>query len=272
MNHLQFFDAVRDPADNPQADEPRPVDWLARVGLAARGAIYLLLAVLTIGLAQGHHQETDQQGAMRQLIQHAWGAWLVGALALGFACYAVWRFSEAIFGVTGEGDGAGPRLQSAGRGVVYLALAFTGVSMLLGSRQDSQQTWTAKIMAHTWGRWLIGVIGVAIIVGGLVLVWQGVRRWFLRYFDEHTMSDGEVQAVTITGTIGNTARGLVFTLIGVCVVVAAWTYDPEKADGLDGALKSLREQPYGGALLWLTAAGLAAFGVYGLLEARYRNV
>ena len=263
MNQLQFFGAVQDP---PVDTEPRAIGWAARAGLAARGTTYLLLAALTVSLALGNQEEADQTGALQELVSRPWGSWLVGLLAVGFACYALWRFSEAVFGVTGEGDGPGPRLFSVARGVVYVFLAWTAVSLLLGRGSENSQGLLSQVMAETWGRWLVGIAGVGVLVAGAVLAWKGAHRSFLRYFRSPP------NVVTVVGTIGNTARGVVVAIVGVCVVVAAWTYDPEQADGLDGALKTLREQPYGPYLLVLAALGLAAFGVYGLLESRYRDV
>ena len=41
-------------------------------------------------------------------------------LGIGFAGYALWRLSEAAFGVTGDANGAGPRLKSLGRAEQYV--------------------------------------------------------------------------------------------------------------------------------------------------------
>jgi hypothetical protein len=64
----------------------------------------------------------------------------------------------------------------------------------------------------------------------------------------------------------------VFVLIGILVISAAWSFDPKKASGLDGALRTLLQQPYGAVLALLASVALVAFGVYGLAEARYRRV
>jgi hypothetical protein len=73
------------------------------------------------------------------------------------------------------------------------------------------------------------------------------------------------------GLVGNVARGLVFGLIGVFFIVAAATYDPQKARGLDGSLRALAGGAWGKAALTAVAAGLAAFGVYSFAEAAYRR-
>jgi len=74
------------------------------------------------------------------------------------------------------------------------------------------------------------------------------------------------------GLAGHVARGVVFGLIGVFLTKAAFDYDPNDAIGLDGALQKLVDSPYGPYLLGLTAIGLICYGLYCLVDARYRDV
>jgi hypothetical protein len=58
----------------------------------------------------------------------------------------------------------------------------------------------------------------------------------------------------------------------VFVIRAALQYDPKEAIGLDGALQKLASADYGPYLLGFTAAGLIAYGLYCLADARFRDV
>jgi Domain of Unknown Function (DUF1206) len=268
--------AVEDAANHARATaQSRPVDWAARAGLTARGVVYLLIGLLALSVARGGRGEVDQKGALEQVIRHPYGSVIVGAMAVGFAGYALWRLSEAAFGVTGEAPGAAPRLQSLVRGLVYATLAVSAMSLLLGSHSSQagqQRELTARVMHHTGGRWLVGAVGLAIAVTGLVLAWEGLRLRFLKYFPESALQPGIRKVIRTLGRVGNVARGLVFGLVGVLVVVAAVRFQPSKAGGLDEALKTLRDATYGPLILGVIALGLVAFGAYGLLEARYRRV
>jgi hypothetical protein len=258
-----------------RAADARPMGWAARLGLVARGLVYLLVGLLAWSVARGANHELDQKGALAQVLDHPYGRVLVVLIAIGLYGYALWRLSEAAFGVTGEPPGAGPRIASLVRGIVYLALAVTATSLLRGSntsQASQQQEITARIMHHTGGRWLIGIVGIAIALTGLYLAWQGLRLKFMRYFPEGPTSPSARKVIRVLGAIGNVARGLVFTLVGFLVLMAAVRYEPQKARGLDGALKTLRDQPYGPYLLGAVALGLVAFGLYGLAEAKYRRV
>src|SRR5579863_3795453 len=106
---------------------------LARLGLAARASIYLLVGALALAVALGRsNAETDQRGAMQDLNRHAAGHLLLWVIAVGLAGYALWRFSEAAFGVVGEGEGVGPRVKSFVRGCIYAFMSFSAFQIVLG--------------------------------------------------------------------------------------------------------------------------------------------
>jgi hypothetical protein len=257
------------------AAESKPISALARAGLMARGLIWLIMGVLAVALGIGHSsQHVDQRGALSQLASEPFGTVLVVLLAIGFAAYAVWRLSEAAFGVTGEPPGKkGPRLQSLARGIAYLVLFFSAVSILLGSRtpQSSQQrSLTAQVMSHPGGRVVIAAVGVVIVAVGLWMVLDGWTAKFMKYFKSlPSRLRTTARRLGQTGTVG---RGLVFALVGVLFVSAAWTASPGKAGGIDTAIRTTLEQPYGRWLVVVAGLALMAFGVYGLFEARYRRV
>src|SRR6266852_7907426 len=120
--------SARRASDSPAAQA------LARAGLAARGVIYILIGWVAILVALGQtSQQADQQGALQLLAGKPYGLVSLWLLGIGFAGYALWRLSEAAFGVTGEGNGAGPRLKSLARGVVYAGFAYLTFQVISGS-------------------------------------------------------------------------------------------------------------------------------------------
>jgi hypothetical protein len=263
--------AARRASDSPAARA------LARAGLVARGVIYILIGWVAILVALGQtSQHADQQGALQLLASKPYGLVLLWLLGIGFAGYALWRLSEAAFGVTGEGSGAGPRLKSLARALIYAGFAYLTFEIISGaggaSQTKKQQDLTASVMHHTGGRWLVGIVGLIIVIAGLTLVVEGIRRKFLKYLQLSQLSMRTRRLVEWLGVIGTTARGAVFALVGVLVIEAAITYQPAKAGGIDKALLTLRNQPFGEFLLILAALGLIVFGVYGLCEARWRRV
>jgi succinate dehydrogenase/fumarate reductase cytochrome b subunit len=259
-----------------RASDSPAAQALARIGLTARGLIWILVGCVAALVAFGQaRQEADQQGALQLLAHQPLGSVLLWVLGIGFVSYALWCLSQAAFGVVGEGRGAGPRLKSVGRAIVYsffAYLTFQVISGAQGSQSHRQQDMTAKAMHHPAGRWLVSIVGLIVVIVGLVLVVQGIRRTFLRYLRTSQMSRRTRRVVELLGVIGTTARGVVVGLAGVLVLEAAITHKPSESGGTDKALLTLRNQPLGEILVLLAALGLIVFGVYGLCEARWRKV
>jgi uncharacterized membrane protein len=260
-----------------RATDSRAAQLLARAGLTARGVIYILIGIvaLLVAIGQGGGHQADQQGALQLLAAQPFGLVLLWLLAIGFVAYALWRLSEAAFGVTGEGNGAGPRLKSLVRGLVYAFFAVLTFKVITGKSSNQagqEQDFTASTMHHTGGRFLVGIVGLIIVIVGLALVLEGARQKFMKHLQTGEMSTQTRKMVKRLGTVGTVARGLVFALAGVLVIDAAITFNASKAGGLDTSLHTLRNAPFGEFLLVIAALGLIAFGLYGLAEARWRRV
>jgi hypothetical protein len=249
---------------------------LARAGLTARGVIYILIGLVAVLVALGDSaREADQQGAIGLLASKPYGLVSLWLLAIGFVAYALWRLSEAAFGVTGEGNGAGPRLKSLGRALVYASFAvltFKAISGAHNSQSRQQQDLTAKVMQHPAGQWVVGIVGIGVVIAGVVLIIEGYRRKFMKYLQTAQMSARTRRAVRMLGTVGTIARGVIFALAGILVIEAAITHNSSKSGGIDKALLTLRNQPFGEVLMLAAALGLLIFGIYGLCEARWRKV
>jgi hypothetical protein len=128
------------------------------------------------------------------------------------------------------------------------------------------------MLDSTGGRWLVGLIGVGIIVVGAGMIWYGVTKKF-----EKNLRTGEMEAKVRKssrwlGIAGYAAKGTVYGTLGILVLVAALQYDPGKSRGLDQALRTLADQPAGVVVLIGVAIGIAAYGVFCLFQARYRRI
>jgi hypothetical protein len=246
----------------------------ARFGLAARGFVYIVIGWLAVQIARGHgSHEANQRGAVADIAQHSYGIVLLWIMALGFAAYAIWRVCEAVFGTATDGSKAGPRLVSLARGIVYAGFCIGTVEFIVGrskqGQSQQQATLTARAMSHPFGRWLVAAVGVIVVVVGITMVVQGATRKFEKDLRMHELHGAVRTIVVRLGVVGTIARGIVFAVAGGLVVDAAVTFKPHKSTGLDGALRTLADQPYGPWLLGILALGLIAFGLYGFAAARY---
>ena len=79
------------------------------------------------------------------------------------------------------------------------------------------------------------------------------------------------RAAAVLGVVGQSARGLVFVIVGGFVLSAALADDASRSKGLDASLRTLAAQRFGAILLSVVALGFLAFGLYSLVDARYRD-
>jgi Domain of Unknown Function (DUF1206) len=249
-----------------------------RVGFVGYGLLHLAVAWLAVQIALGHRSdEGDQAGAFRTLAGHPFGRALLIAVAVGLAAMAVWQLLLAAVGHLAEPGWrrTAERLASAGRAVVYAALAWTATRVVAGtstSSAEQQQNATAGAMAHPAGRWLVGLAGLAVLAGGIGLAGYGARRMFERKLRLAEMGRPTERTARWLGRVGYLAKGTAFAIVGLLLIDAAVTADPGKSRGLDAALRTLAAQPYGVFLLIVVALGFAAFGVYCFVQARYRKI
>jgi hypothetical protein len=261
-----------------RAGESPWIERLGRLGLATKGVSFVLVGVLALLVAVGAGgRATDREGALRLISKQSYGATILVILALGFGSYAVWRFAQAFLDRDDEGndlEGWAKRAGCAAKGVLYLALAGICVSLLTGPRGESssEPEWTRRAFEWPLGRWLVGALGLGLIGYGL---WNGYRSLTGKYRKElktYEMEEPVRRTLDAVGVAGHVVRMLLFGLIGFFLVRAAYQYDPSEAIGLDGALAKLAHQPYGRWLLGAAAVGLIAYGVFALIQARYRDV
>lgn len=251
-----------------------------RVGLAARGAIYLLVGVLALQVAFGDtDRQADRGGALETLSGKPLGVVLLWALGAGLAGMALWRLSVALFGAAGpDGRKARTRLMAACGCIFYACVAYSVLSFAVGrhngggnSDQQSRDV-TARALDLPAGQWLVAAAGAGVVVAGVWIVVRSVRRKYHEDLRLGQMSRWSRRLVDVTGVGGGVARGLVFTAAGAFAVRAAVDYQPDRAKGMDDTLRSFAHTPLGPSLLACVAAGLILFGLFSIALAKWCRV
>lgn len=261
-----------------KAADSKPLEMVARAGFVGYGIVHLIFAWIALQLAfGGSGQESDQSGALQTLAGNGFGKFLLVLIAIGMVGLAVWQGFEAAIGESGPQDrtAMAERVISGVRAILYLSFAWYAINVLRGanaSMAQNQQNKSAGIMAHSGGRWLIGLVGLVVLGVGIGIFVYGLKKKFTKHLKMDEMA-AKVRKTTVRlGMGGYMAKGVAYAIAGILVVAAAVTYDPDKARGLDAALKTLAGHPWGVWLLALIALGIAAFGVYCFAQAKYRKV
>lgn len=256
--------------------------WLerfTRIGFLAKGVVYLLIGVLALMSAFSNGGETTgKQGAVRRIAEQPFGEFALAVIAVGLFAYAFWRVLCAFANVEGERHdykGAAKRVGYFISAVVYGGLAMSAIRLLTGNGGeggDQTQPMTARLMGAPGGTLLVILAGLIVIAVGVNQIRNGVKEKFLKKLRTDQMSTTERTWARRAGHWGYAARGVVFGLMGVFLVFAGIRHNPGEARGLEGSLDTLATQPFGPWLLGAVALGLALYGAYCFVEARYRRI
>jgi len=253
-------------------------DTMGRVGLAGRGVLYAVIALLALQLALGSPDEqASSEGAFAWIAEQPFGKFLLVALTASLFALAAWRFLDAAVGDPVEGDETSDRVRFLAKGGVYLALAIGSASVTVstwsgsaggssGGDGESQKKATAMVLDWPMGQWIVGVAGLAVI-GYAVYMFK--HHAIDASFEQRL--DTSATWVRRFGQIGYGARSAVWAVVGYLTVRAAVTYDPDEAGGLSAALHELAVSTAGPILLGAVALGLFAFAAFCLAEARFRR-
>ncbi|WP_130177370.1 DUF1206 domain-containing protein [Cryobacterium sp. SO1] len=248
---------------------------LAKVGYAVNGLLHALIGAIAISLAVGAGGESaDQSGALGQLAQSPGGIFVIWAIVVGLTALGLWQLLQA-FLVPGTDPKKvwGHRLKELGKGVAYLFVAGTALTVALtGSADSSGSTASASatVLALPGGPVLLMAAGIAVLAIGGYFVYKGAAR---RFTEDLAVPAGTLGTVTVgLGVAGYIAKGIAVGVVGILLIVAGFTVDPSQSTGLDGALRSLAALPFGVAILVLVGLGLIAYGVYCFFRARFARL
>ena len=257
-----------------RADDSDWMDRAVRIGLVSYGVVHLIIAWLALRLAFGDGGgSASSQGALQQVARTGVGQVSLWFAALGFVALVVWQSLEAVWGHRDEDGGKRvlKRVTSAAKVVLYASLALSSARSAMGSSSGGGGTdgMTATVMGLPGGPVLVGAVGLGVLVVAGFLAYRGLSESFRSKLDSQGQTGKDGRAYVLFGTIGYVAKGIALAVIGVLFLYAAVTHDPDKSAGLDQALHTMLEQPFGRPLLALVALGFGCYGLFAFAWARH---
>ena len=260
----------------------RGIIRLGRIGYLAKGVVFICVGLLSAAAAlRGSARATDSRGVMQSIVQQPFGHGLLLALIGGLVCYILWRTLAALTDAEHRGSdakGLALRARSLVIAGIYCGITaaamktWSGASGSRGGGDRAAQDWTATALATPFGSWTVMLIGAAVIAGGAYQCYRAYGEKFEEKLELGELSAQSREWITRICAFGIAARGVVFGIAGVLLIQAGLQSNPAKARGLAGALNSLIAQPFGRWLFAVVAAGLAAYGVYACVKARYGRI
>ncbi|MGH4138379.1 DUF1206 domain-containing protein [Clostridium sp.] len=256
-------------------------EFMARVGFATRGLIFFVMGILALLLAFGRGgKTTDQQGAIAMIGKQPEGKVLLWLILIGLICYSSWALIQVIinpFNKENDTKGISARLGYLFGAVSYSFLAIPTYALLtggskpvhVGKQAAKTQNYVSKILDMPFGQWMILIVAIIVISVGIFQISKAFMPLFGSQLDLIKLNIYQLKWVKGFGMFGTISRGFVITLVGIFLVIAAYTSDSNNAKGFDSALMSLLNQPYGRWLIGIIALGLMSFGIYDLLIAMF---
>ena len=249
----------------------------ARIGLVAKGIVYILIGGLTALAAFGLGGEVSgRSDAFNWILNLPFGRILLGIVALGLLGYVFWRFYVAIKDPENKGW---KRIAYFGSAITYGAIAYYAALLAIegsggssGGDSNSRQFIAAKLLQLPAGQWIAGAVALVLIGIGLYQFYRAFSNKYKEKVDQSQMNEKEEKAYLAAGKAGYTARGVVFAIIGYMFMKAAVNSNPSQAEGTEGAFQFLQNTGYGPWLLGVVAFGLFLYGIFCLVMAKYRTI
>ncbi|QMU29177.1 DUF1206 domain-containing protein [Adhaeribacter radiodurans] len=261
--------------------QPHWITLFARVGLTAKGIVYCLVGLMAFMAAFDLNgktvQDTSKAGIFHFIQEQPFGKILIGLVALGLLCFAVWRFIEAFMDTEHKGTkpkGIGRRIGYAFSGIVYLGFAFYAGKEALGKssgqsgNDNTQQSLVHQLLDKPFGQWLVGALALGIIFLGIYQIYRAYSGEYLKKIQANQLRP-EVQKLLLrAGKIGYTARGIVWGIIGFLFLKAALHANASEAGGTQNAFSFLENASFGSFLLGAVALGLIGYGIFMFVRAK----
>jgi uncharacterized protein DUF1206 len=266
----------------------RGATLLARLGYAAKGIVFVIVGALSARVAVGGGGSTsagastiDRQTALKAIYQQPFGKFLLLVLAIGLFGYALYCLTRAVLDTEHEGtEGKGilKRISYAVVAFSYGGLAIAAGKLAFGSGNGgkssnaSTRDWTSQLLDKPFGMWLVILAGIVVLGYAVGEEVKAYKASFMKKLDTASMSRRVRDFIEAAGRVGSAARGVVFAIIGIFLIVAAVHHNAGQAKGLGGALAELAKHSYGQATLAVVAVGLIAYGLFCMAQARYRRI
>lgn len=236
----------------------------ARLGFAARGFLYMLIAALVILTGDTE----DLTGAL-EFVGHGLGKALLVIIALGMAGYGLWRLSDAAFGMESGRNrwkAWAKRIGAATSGAIYCWLAFKAARIILAnppSGNESQQH-AAEALNLPAGDMLLYLAAAILAGAGAVQLYKAAGATFVHHLDGDVAKRWWIRWL---GRTGYAARGIIFLTIAYMLLRSGLDRSAAEAGNLGNAMDWLYSP-----IRQLVAAGLLLFGLFSIIEALYRPI
>ncbi len=248
---------------------------IARFGIATKGLVYLLIGVLATMAALGEGgKKSGSSGVLDYLAKQSFGQILLVIIGVGLIGYVFWRMYQAFADPEENGNDTKAIFLRIGyfiSGLVYGALAYVAFSTVAGASSSgggSRETMISKLLSQSYGQYIVGAIAIVLFIKAVFQLYKAYSGEYKEHVQQSSLRSEAKSLMIKAGKVGFTARGIVIGLIAYFTFKAALTANSDQAGGTKQALNFLQDE-FGTIVLMIVALGLAAYGVFMFIKAKY---
>lgn len=248
------------------------INGLARIGLVAKGIVYLAMGALAFMAAfelAGHDEKEASRKGVFEWLQDTGGTFLLLLIAAGLACYCIWRFVQAI---TDKSKKRKERIRYFFSGLAYSSVAFTAAGLALHKSKnngDSNQHWVSEALNKPFGVLIVGIGALIFVAIGVYQLYYGLSGKYKKHIEGLNLLDEKAKILLKFGKVGYISRGLVWLLLSFLLGRAAWFNKASEAGDTGKAFRLVENESYGSYILGAIGMGVIAYGIFNFVRARY---
>ncbi|MCB7480262.1 DUF1206 domain-containing protein [Christiangramia sediminis] len=243
----------------------------ARFGMAAKGAVYSLIGVLTALAAFGQGgQQTGGKGALQYLAQQSYGQILLVILGIGLLGYVFWRMYQVFAnpkGLDDDAKGYAKRVAYFISGLIYGGFAFYSLKLAFGSSSGGSSSMMGSLMSGSNGDTIAIIIGIGMAIKAIYDLYRAYSNKFREEVEEAGMDRKEQKTLINAGKFGHTARGAVIGLMAYLTLKSGLSSGSKISTQTDAF--SYIQNEFGSIVLGIVAIGFVGYGVYMFIKAKY---
>ena len=251
---------------------------VARVGLIAKGIVYVILGTLgfmaAFEIAGQSNNDTNKTGVFTSIKEFPGGMFVLGLLAAGLLCYSLWRGIQTFSNTDDPEKKWSKRARYFFSGLVYLSLAFTAIQLIFKNRNDDgdkNQYWASQILDHPLGQWLIGLAALILAAVGIYQIYYGLSEKYKKHVQQLKLQSSGSILLLRSGKVGYISRGIVWLILAYLFLKAAIHDNSSEAGDTGKAFSFIEASTFGSFLLGGLGIGLIAYGVFNFIRARYET-
>ncbi len=252
---------------------------LIRFGFVIRGILYLFIGIYGLGAVIGWQEGVkNSSDIIKTLNEIPFGKEVLIIVFTGLFGYGLWGVVRAVMDTLDKGNSASGLVIRIGyliSGITYIGLSLLTLQIFMNlnvSDDSGYQSMARAVSRFPAGYWIVGGIGLVIILAGCNLVIYAFKEGFRKIFPAGKLAGKRRKIVLWSGKYGYAIQGVLYIFSGLYLVRSGIVHDITRTLGPVEILSEVIWLPGGPAIVGIASCGIMAYGIYSIFSARLVKV